>query len=89
MESLRELAMNRTCIFIAHRLSTIMHCDRIYVMKDGKVVECGTHAELTKEQGIYYNMWKLQQQEDFAHRTSRESRDAVDAVGSDSISVSR
>ena len=63
MQSLRELAMNRTCIFIAHRLSTIMHCDRIYVMKGGKVCESGTHAELTEKRGIYYSMWKLQQEE--------------------------
>lgn len=50
----------RTSIFIAHRLRTVVEADHIIVMKDGQVVEEGTHDELLRRGGLYYNMW-LQQ----------------------------
>ena len=52
---------NRTTIIIAHRLSTIKKADRIFVIKDGKLAEKGSHAELTSlNNGIYSNLLKLQ-----------------------------
>lgn len=47
-----------TCIIIAHRLSTVKNCDRIYVMKDGKITECGTHQTLLDSNGDYADFWK-------------------------------
>lgn len=49
-----------TTIIIAHRLSTIMRCDRIYVMDQGRIIECGTHQELLDYRGKYYGLWKDQ-----------------------------
>ncbi|CAH1756276.1 1903_t:CDS:2 [Entrophospora sp. SA101] len=49
-------AKGRTTLAIAHRLSTIQHADVIFVIKDGKVHEQGTHQELLSKNGIYYNM---------------------------------
>ncbi len=43
-----------TSIIIAHRLSTIMDCDNIIVMDKGKIIECGSHNDLMKLQGIDY-----------------------------------
>ncbi|KAL4520893.1 hypothetical protein Ndes2526B_g00075 [Nannochloris sp. 'desiccata'] len=61
MESLKELAAGRTSVFVAHRLSTVQGCDKIYVLKEGKVAEEGTHAELMgKSGGVYRDMWKMQ-----------------------------
>ena len=61
MESLKELAAGRTSVFVAHRLSTVQGCDKIYVLKDGKVAEEGTHADLmSKSGGVYRGMWKMQ-----------------------------
>lgn len=51
---------NKTIIIIAHRLSTVMHADKIYVIKEGEVVETGRHNELIKNKSHYYAMWKKQ-----------------------------
>ena len=52
---------SRTTVVIAHRLSTIRKVDRIFVIKDGRIVEAGSHRELsTMENGIYNNLLKLQ-----------------------------
>ncbi|MDR3238726.1 MAG: peptidase domain-containing ABC transporter [Clostridiales bacterium] len=51
---------NMCVIMIAHRLSTIMHCDMIYVMEKGKIIEMGRHAELMRQGGLYYALWKDQ-----------------------------
>lgn len=53
-----ELSKNKTVIMIAHRLSTVKNADRIFVMKDGRVSESGTHKALTEKNGIYAKMWQ-------------------------------
>lgn len=52
-----ELAKNRTVIMIAHRLSTVAGADRIYVLKDGKIEECGKYNELINNGGMFSKMW--------------------------------
>ena len=56
-KAFENLAKNKTVIMIAHRLSTITNADCIYVLKDGKIAESGTHDALTAENGIYTHMW--------------------------------
>ncbi|ORY49872.1 hypothetical protein BCR33DRAFT_713480 [Rhizoclosmatium globosum] len=51
----------KTGVFIAHRLATIAECDQIIVMKEGKVVERGSHGELLAMNGMYKEMWDAQQ----------------------------
>ena len=53
-----RLAEGRTVIMIAHRLTTVQNADNIYVLKDGKVAESGTHAQLIEQKGIYNDMYK-------------------------------
>jgi ATP-binding cassette subfamily B protein len=61
LQALEALMQGRTCLVIAHRLSTVRGADRIYVLKDGAVVEDGTHAELTaRENGVYRTLSELQ-----------------------------
>eukprot|EP00850_Spirogloea_muscicola_P006557 SM000031S11566 [mRNA] locus=s31:365488:371156:- [translate_table: standard] len=68
LNSLKELAKGRTCLFVAHRLSTIMHCDKIIVMEAGVVVEQGTHRELLARSGTYAHMWTMQEAEEPSDR---------------------
>ncbi|WP_027482677.1 ABC transporter ATP-binding protein [Deinococcus pimensis] len=58
--ALRKVMVGRTSIIIAHRLSTIEHCDRIVVMRKGRVVEEGSHAELLARGGYYARLYRLQ-----------------------------
>lgn len=53
-----RLANGRTVIMIAHRLTTVQNADKIYVLKDGKIAEEGTHAQLMEQKGIYSDMYE-------------------------------
>ncbi len=58
--ALGELASGRTSFVIAHRLSTIKDADIIFVMKDGDIVEMGTHTELLRAGGFYADLYNSQ-----------------------------
>ena len=59
-EAMRKLMEGKTCFVIAHRLSTIRNADLILVIKQGEVVEKGTHEELMRAEGEYFQMYKAQ-----------------------------
>ncbi|KAI8364572.1 hypothetical protein BD560DRAFT_402776 [Blakeslea trispora] len=65
-QALSDMTKDRTTLVVAHRLSTIVNADLILVIKDGKVVESGSHEELIKlgiqseKGGVYYEMWQKQ-----------------------------
>jgi ATP-binding cassette subfamily B multidrug efflux pump len=59
-DGLNKLLKGRTAILIAHRLSTIKDVDCIYVVQEGEIAEVGTHHELIRQKGIYYNLYQLQ-----------------------------
>lgn len=58
--TINKFSANMTTIIIAHRLSTIKDCDKIFVFKDGQIVETGNHSDLLKQRGYYYQLWNGQ-----------------------------
>ncbi|MDB5494617.1 MAG: transporter, HlyB/MsbA [Phenylobacterium sp.] len=62
-ETLRKVRAGRTTLVIAHRLSTIVDADQILVLRRGKIVERGTHAELLASTGEYAALWRRQTRE--------------------------
>ena len=71
-EAIDPLIEARTSILIAHRLSTILHADEILVVKDGEIVERGTHEDLVKKGGVYTELYETQ---------FRQALDAVREAG--------
>ncbi|HAR4958118.1 TPA: SAV1866 family putative multidrug efflux ABC transporter [Staphylococcus aureus] len=59
-EALDVLSKDRTTLIVAHRLSTITHADKIVVIKNGHIVETGTHRELIAKQGAYEHLYSIQ-----------------------------
>ena len=69
-------AADKTIIIIAHRLSTVVDCDKIILIEYGKIIEEGTHDELIKQKGRYYEMFTTQaslyiHEEDLKHKRGR------------------
>jgi len=58
--ALEDVMRDKTVIAIAHRLSTIAQMDRIIVLKEGQVIEQGTHDEMLKQDGLYAEFWRHQ-----------------------------
>ena len=57
-EAFSRLSKGKTVVMIAHRLSSVTNADRIFVLKDGKIEESGTHESLEKANGLYAHMWE-------------------------------
>ena len=60
MSNLNDFYRGKTVVVAAHRLSTVKNADQILVMKQGKIVERGTHRELLLQRGYYYELVKNQ-----------------------------
>lgn len=59
-KALRQLTAGRTTFVVAHRLSTIQHADLILVIGGGRIIECGNHEELFRQNGKYVSLWSKQ-----------------------------
>ncbi|MCB2294703.1 ABC transporter ATP-binding protein/permease [Clostridium algoriphilum] len=63
-DAIEKVLNDRTSFVVAHRLSTIVSADKILVIRNGKITESGTHRDLLKEKGYYYNLYTNQLLED-------------------------
>jgi ATP-binding cassette subfamily B protein len=59
-QTLKSIQKNKTCFIIAHRISSVKDADQILVMNNGAIIERGTHGELLRKKGYYYNVYKNQ-----------------------------
>jgi ATP-binding cassette subfamily B protein len=60
LDNLNSFYKGKTVVIVAHRLSTVQNADNIVVMDNGKIIEEGTHRELTEKRGVYYTLVKNQ-----------------------------
>ena len=77
LEAIEKASRGRTSISIAHRLSTIINSDKIFVLKDGKVEEEGTHRTLLLKKGLYSKLWKIQTEQSDKFKTKEEQDKAL------------
>ncbi len=61
LQALRQRHGRRTTLLIAHRLSTLMEADRVLVLEEGRVAQLGTHESLLQEEGLYRQVWSIQE----------------------------
>ena len=59
-KTINNFSKNMTTIIIAHRLSTIKDCDKIFVLRNGQIVETGNHRDFFNQKGYYYQLWNGQ-----------------------------
>jgi ATP-binding cassette subfamily B protein len=69
--AINKLLKGRTSFIVAHRLSTIVHSNRILVLKDGEVIEEGTHSELIRAHKHYYQLYTNQYSEEMLELSKR------------------
>ena len=73
-EAIENLISGRTTIMIAHRLSTLSKANKIVVVDNGEIIECGTPAELLALKGKYYKLVEIQSMSDRVNQSRREER---------------
>ncbi|WP_035007679.1 ABCB family ABC transporter ATP-binding protein/permease [Candidatus Bartonella washoeensis] len=74
-QALDIVSRGRTTLIIAHRLSTVINADEILVLKNGRIIENGTHAQLLRKKGLYASMWNKQLEASQAEEKLRKMRE--------------
>ena len=67
-EALEQVTRGRTCLMIAHRLATVRNADMILAVRDGRIVEQGTHRQLLEKKGYYYELYTRQYEDEATAR---------------------
>ena len=86
-QALEQLMVGRTSIVIAHRLSTILKADRILVVKDGRIVEQGTHDELLALDGVYRELFDTQFDRVLNRSAERNEGEAAEGAGAFGLDI--
>jgi ATP-binding cassette subfamily B protein len=83
LDALRRRRGRHTTIVIAHRLSTLMHADQILVIEHGRIVQCGTHATLVEQEGLYRRLWNVQTalEQDLEEELGQDATHGLSEVG--------
>ena len=63
LKNLKKIRKNKTTIIVSHRISSIKHCDKIIILKKGKIIEQGNHKNLKEKNGYYRKLYEKQNTE--------------------------
>ena len=63
LKNLKKIRTNKTTIIVSHRISSIKHCNKIIVLKKGRIIEQGNHNNLINKNGYYNKLYKKQNTE--------------------------
>ncbi len=77
---------DKSMLIIAHRLATVKNCDEIIVLREGEILESGTHDELLEIQGEYYRLWEMQQGNFVVKKEEEIETQVVDIIDENEIS---
>lgn len=77
---------DKSMLIIAHRLATVKNCDKIIVLREGEILESGTHEELLDKQGEYYKLWEMQQGNFDVKKEEKQEIQVMDIVDGNEIS---
>ncbi len=72
LQAIDTVLKERTSLVVAHRLSTIVKADKIIVLQNGKIIEMGTHKELLKQKGYYFELYRNQFMQELENKMVRE-----------------
>ena len=72
LQAMDTVLKERTSLIVAHRLSTIVKADKIIVLQHGKIIEMGTHKELLKNRGYYFELYRNQFMQELENKMVKE-----------------
>ena len=77
MKNIKEMSAKKSVIVISHRLANVVPADNIYFMRDGQVIESGSHSQLMARKGEYAKLFNVQKQLEEGYKSGKASAEVI------------